>query len=442
MARIEKTLEFKGLERLRIDPFDGLNLKDLNVKLGSLGIGGDVTVPAPDLQGVKNLIGPPMPSVENLVGMFVDREIQTTPSEIIIPQWISLGLIPLGSFHLFGAIVPFIDLIGLAIPFTFGMASSAPADGDMPFLTFWSGLNDEEKDYSGRMYKVVGLPLPKLEAKLKSSDKELVGFVIDLVPRLIDISNVWARGELLLRDVNARIFWHSVEWLRETANNEDLNILLRVEARAVLEKYGTEIERLETLLISAVQAQQESPGKKAIPELDITASEGVVDAYIKGQMWYDMDKGLAPTMAALNLIDPRNIKTEFPSCRGHTALPDREEPYIIVDYNLSSPFARRLHRELSALPGVVFTLTKLHFVDAEGMQPSGRHQAVYLLKETESKAYDPLVEAKRYAEFWQAVAKIVNEFFDAPILSQDRLVTEDHFLSETYHHTKTPGDYD
>ncbi|HLD72712.1 MAG TPA: hypothetical protein VJA23_03940 [Candidatus Nanoarchaeia archaeon] len=137
---------------------------------------------------------------------------------------------------------------------------------------------------------------------------------------------------------------------------------------------------------------------------------------------YDLDQGLSSTITGLNFIP--GIRTTFPSCRGHTAFPDQDAPYFILDIDFKSPSARTLHHNLQVIRGVYTHLTVFL---------TGDVQVEYKLVKG---------DALTYTNFWQQVAEIVNESFSERIIPEDKQVQIENFTSETYHHSKTPGDYD
>lgn len=138
--------------------------------------------------------------------------------------------------------------------------------------------------------------------------------------------------------------------------------------------------------------------------------------------WYDLDQGLEYTIAGLNLIE--GVKTSFPSCRGHTALPYPESPYFNLDLDFTSLSARILHHNLLTLP-LIF--------------PS---YFFYLTREIQITYHLPQKDAATYTQFWQEVAELVNEFFTEKLIPQDKMVSTKLFTSEKYHYMMTPGDYD
>lgn len=148
------------------------------------------------------------------------------------------------------------------------------------------------------------------------------------------------------------------------------------------------------------------------------------------EQWPDMDKSLEFTMAALNLIDPHHIRTSFPSCRGHGALPKREPyivipnegaPYLVIEYDFNSQAARILHHNLLTIQDICV----IYGYYRDGASIS------YKLTRTPIADLDIEKiekEAEKYARVWHEIARIINDFFTRQVITEDRMVSKDAIL--------------
>lgn len=149
--------------------------------------------------------------------------------------------------------------------------------------------------------------------------------------------------------------------------------------------------------------------------------------------WYDMDQGIKEVMVALNLIHPK-IKTESPSCQGHTAKPELASPYFHLSLSLDTPLTAVL---LHNLHTVSENFISYHFFAYGDFSIDCRCPGTRRYLDCNQDNPRAESDAERYANFWSGVAQVANEFFTEAVVN--RIVSKEDILSEPSHYERHSG---